>query len=78
MSRVSLRLTLLALGALPAVALLPLSAPAQDKPATSTAVPETEEEKKEREVRRACAVALCSTLRNRKPDIEEEERVEAA
>ena len=40
---------------------------AQDKPAATT-VPETEEEKKEREVRRACAVALCSTLHTRKPD----------
>ncbi len=54
-------------GVLPALALLPMRALAQDKPAATT-VPETEEEKKEREVRRACAVALCSTLHNRKPD----------
>ena len=67
MSRVSLRIALLALGMLPALALLPMRALAQDKPAATT-VPETEEEKKEREVRRACAVALCSTLHNRKPD----------
>jgi len=66
MSRVSLRLALLVLGVLPA-SVLPMRALAQDKPAATT-VPETEEEKKEREVRRACAVALCSTLHNRKPD----------
>jgi hypothetical protein len=57
---------LLVLGVLPA-SVLPMRALAQDKPAATT-VPETEEEKKEREVRRACAVALCSTLHNRKPD----------
>jgi len=66
MCRVSLRLALLVLGVLPA-SVLPMRALAQDKPAATT-VPETEEEKKEREVRRACAVALCSTLHNRKPD----------
>jgi len=66
MSGVSLRLALLVLGVLPA-SVLPMRALAQDKPAATT-VPETEEEKKEREVRRACAVALCSTLHNRKPD----------
>jgi len=66
MSRVSLRLALLVLGVLPA-SVLPMRALAQDKPAATT-VPETEEEKKEREVRRACAVAWCSTLHNRKPD----------
>jgi hypothetical protein len=68
MSRVSLRSALFALGVLPVLALLPMRALAQDKPAAATTVPETEEEKKEREVRRACAVALCSTLHNRKPD----------
>jgi hypothetical protein len=68
MSRVPLRMGLLAVGALSVVAVLPAARVlAQDKPA-ATAVPETEEEKKEREVRRACAVALCATLRNRKPD----------
>jgi hypothetical protein len=66
MSNVRLRMALLGLSLLPACTLLPLRALAQDKPAA--AVQETEEEKKEREVRRACAVALCSTLRNRKPD----------
>jgi hypothetical protein len=70
MSRPRLRFALLALlpvlGVLPAFALLPARAVAQDKPATP--VQETEEEKKERETRRACAVALCSTLHNRKPD----------
>lgn len=68
MSRVPLRLGWLGLALLPALALSPTGTLAQDKPAAATAVPETEEEKKEREVRRACAVALCSTLHNRKPD----------
>jgi hypothetical protein len=36
--------------------------------AATTAAPETEEERKERESRRQCAVALCSTLHNHKPD----------
>ena len=63
MSRPRLRFALLALLpvlGLPAFALLPVRAVAQDKPATP--VQETEEEKKDRETRRACAVALCSTL----------------
>ena len=68
MSCVPLRLGWLGLALLPALALSPIGSLAQDKPAASTAAPETEEEKKEREVRRACAVALCSTLHNRKPD----------
>jgi hypothetical protein len=68
MLRVPLRLGWLGLALLPALALLPTRALAQDKPAATTTAPETEEEKKEREVRRACAVALCSTLHNRKPD----------
>jgi hypothetical protein len=53
---------LLALALLPAVT-LPLPSVAQDKPA----VQETEEEKKERETRRVCAISLCSTLHNKKP-----------
>ena len=68
MSCVPLRLGWLGLALLPALALSPIGSLAQDKPAASTAAPETEEEKKEREVRRACAVALCSTLHNRKPN----------
>jgi hypothetical protein len=56
---------LLVLGVLAALPSLSL---AQDaKPATVSA-PETEEERKERESRRQCAVALCSTLHNHKPD----------
>ena len=35
---------------------------------TTTGAPETEEEKQERATRRVCAVALCSTLHNHKPD----------
>jgi hypothetical protein len=66
MSNVRLRMALLGLSLLPACTLLPLRALARDKPAAT--VQETEEEKKERETRRACAVALCSTLRNGKPD----------
>src|SRR5215212_2794312 len=62
MSRLRLRFALLAF--LPVLGVLP--AFAQDKPATP--VQETEEEKKDRQTRRACAVALCSTLHNRKPD----------
>jgi hypothetical protein len=41
---------------------------ADSKAATAVGVPETEDEKKEREIRRVCAVALCSTLHNRRPD----------
>jgi hypothetical protein len=54
--------------ALTVLAGLPSLCPAQEpKPATASA-PETEEEGKERESRRQCAVALCSTLHNHKPD----------
>jgi hypothetical protein len=38
------------------------------KPAGIMSAGETEEEKKEREIRRMCAVAVCSTLHNHKPD----------
>jgi len=56
----------LALG-LFALVLLPVIAPAQDTKTGPTAVAETEEEKKEREGRRMCAVAVCSTLHNKRP-----------
>jgi hypothetical protein len=56
---------LLALSVL--VALPPLSR-AQDPKAVTTGAPETEEEKQEHASRRQCAVALCSTLHNHKPD----------
>ena len=49
------------------VAVPPLSAAQEPKPATVSA-PETEEERKEHETRRQCAVTLCSTLHNHKPD----------
>ena len=56
---------------LAALVALPAHAPAQDG-GTDTRIgaatpPETEEEKKEREVRRLCAVALCATLHTGKP-----------
>jgi hypothetical protein len=50
-----------------ALMLLPEEVPAQQPNKDATAVPETEEEKKEREGRRKCAVQLCSTLHNKKP-----------
>jgi hypothetical protein len=49
------------------LALLSATAPAQDAKTPTQAAPETEQEKKEREVRKQCAVALCSTLHNKKP-----------
>jgi hypothetical protein len=52
---------------LSALALVSAPVPAQDAKTETTAVPETEEEKKERETRRQCAVSLCSTLHNKKP-----------
>jgi hypothetical protein len=51
-----------------AVAILPASVPAQvTKTDPGAAPPETEEEKKEKEGRRKCAIDICSTLHNRKP-----------
>lgn len=58
--------TVLALS-LVALALPPAIAPAQEAKPGTTAVQETEEEKKEREGRRQCAIALCSTLHNKRP-----------
>ena len=55
----------LALAVLVAAPVLPR---AEEPKSAATAAPETEEERKEREARRVCAVALCSTLHNRKPD----------
>ncbi len=55
-----LALGVTALGALPGVA------PAQDAEA-GAAASETEEEQKDRAARRACAMAVCATLHNRKP-----------
>jgi hypothetical protein len=57
--------SLLALAVL--VAGPPLAVAEEPKPATISA-PETEEEKQERATRRQCAVALCSTLHNHRPD----------
>ena len=59
-------LAIAALG-LGALAVFPGPVPAQEPKKDSTAAPETEEEKKEREGRRQCAVSLCSTLHNKKP-----------
>ena len=41
---------------------------AQEPKPTTTSPPETEEEKQEHASRRQCAIALCSTLHNHKPD----------
>jgi len=56
----------LALG-LTALAALPATLVAQDRKADTLAAEEAEEEKKERAGRRACAIALCSTLHNKRP-----------
>jgi hypothetical protein len=40
----------------------------EPKPAPPASAPETEEEKQERASRRQCAVELCATLHNHKPD----------
>ena len=56
-----------ALLGLSALALLPAVVPAQEPKKDEAGVTETEEEKKEREVRRKCAASLCSTLHNKKP-----------
>ena len=54
--------------ALSLLAALPPLSRAQDPKAVTTGAPETEEEKQEHASRRQCAVALCSTLHNHKPD----------
>ena len=53
--------------ALAAMTTLPALLRAQDSKAATANVPGTEDEKTERESRRVCAVALCSTLYNHKP-----------
>ena len=55
------------LAALAVLVLLPASPPAQETKAAAVKAPESEDEKKERETRKACAIALCSTLHNQKP-----------
>jgi hypothetical protein len=65
MPRTGALCSLLALTVLAAVSMPSLAQ--EPKPATAGA-PETEEEKKERESRRHCVVALCSTLHTHKPD----------
>lgn len=67
MQRVFASWTTVAALALAAVVLAPMSVPAQDNKSPPAAVPETEEEKQERETRRKCAAAICSTLHNKKP-----------
>lgn len=59
----------LQLAILAALAALVITAPvpAQDTKASAVSASETEEEKKEREIRRTCARAICSTLHNHKP-----------
>jgi hypothetical protein len=58
---------LAALLALGPVLTLPVPLRAEDGKAAAATAPETEEEKKEREIRRRCAVKVCSTLYNRRP-----------
>jgi hypothetical protein len=61
------RFGLLALAGLAGLGALPAMAQSVDAKAIARAS-ETEDEKKERETRRVCAVALCATLHKRKPD----------
>jgi hypothetical protein len=58
-----------ALAALGFIALtaLPAASPAQERKDAPASAPETEEEKREREGRKRCAIAVCSTLHNKKP-----------
>jgi hypothetical protein len=53
--------------ALVALSAYPLFSLAEEKPATAV-VAETEEEQKEREARRVCYAALCSTFHSHQPD----------
>jgi len=50
-----------------ALAALPAASPAQEPKDAPASAPETEEEKREREGRKRCAIAVCSTLHNKKP-----------
>ena len=50
-----------------ALAALPAASPAQERKDAPASAPETEEEKREREGRKRCAIAVCSTLHNKKP-----------
>ena len=67
MPKVCARCGLAALIALVAMAAMPAVPTAQDTKTAAASAPESENEKQERETRRVCAVALCSTLHNRKP-----------
>jgi len=58
---------LLALTLLAATATSPVPARAQDAKAATTAAPETDDERREREIRRECAAAVCSTLHKLTP-----------
>jgi hypothetical protein len=66
MSRIFAPWAKLALLSLAALALLAVAVLAQEKK-DAEAVPETEQEKKERGDRRKCAAQLCSTLHTKKP-----------
>lgn len=50
-----------------ALAALPAASPAQESKDVPASAPETEEEKREREGRKRCAIAVCSTLHSKKP-----------
>jgi hypothetical protein len=65
MPRIVAFCSLLALTVLAAPSILPA---AEEPKAATVTIPESEEEKAERATRRQCAIALCSTLHNHKPD----------
>jgi hypothetical protein len=68
MAKAVARYALLALTVVAVFATAPAVSQSVDPKPATVRPPETEEEKKEREIRKVCAVALCSTLHNRKPD----------
>jgi len=71
MAQALVRCGLLVLAGLAGSAALPALAQSVDPKVAAARASETEEEKKEREGRKVCAIALCSTLHKRKPDIGE-------
>jgi hypothetical protein len=68
MQSICTRCALAALIGLAATAAPPTTLAAESSKTVSAEAPESEDERRERETRRVCAVAVCSTLHNRKPD----------
>jgi hypothetical protein len=69
MRRTAVAYAAVTLGALSALAALPaLSQQTADPKPAVVREPETPEELQERETRKQCAISLCATLHNRKPD----------